>query len=63
LAAVLNTGDDFLTYLNKHDLRLGRTFTLVDREPFDLSIQIQFEDGRILTLSAAVSDKLLVVPG
>lgn len=62
LAGVLNTGDEFLTYLNKHDLRLGRKFTLIERESYDLSMQIQLEDGRTLTLSAAVSDKLLVVP-
>lgn len=61
LVAVLNTHDDFLTYLNKHDLRLGKVFIILEREAYDRSLQIRFDEGRLMTLSAAVSDKLLVV--
>ncbi len=59
LAAVLHTGESFLTYLNKHQLFLGTVLFIREKENFDGSMTIEYANNT-LTLSAAVVGQLLV---
>ncbi|WP_124640463.1 metal-dependent transcriptional regulator [Amniculibacterium aquaticum] len=58
-SAVTTSEDDFLTYLNERNLKLGQKLEIEKIEKYDLSMIIKIED-RTETLSHMVCEKLLV---
>lgn len=58
--AVSNSSEDFLKYLNKKNLQLGQSFTILSIEPFDHTTKILLEDGSESDLSASACEKILV---
>ena len=59
LSAVIDSSDDFLTYLNHRNLSLNSELKILKVEKFDQSMKIEF-DGKTETLSKMVCDKILV---
>jgi transcriptional regulatory protein len=59
LSAVIDSSDDFLTYLNHRNLSLNSELKILEVERFDQSMKIEF-DGKTETLSKMVCDKILV---
>ena len=59
LSAVIDSSDDFLTYLNHRNLSLNSELKILEVEKFDQSMKIEF-DGKTETLSKMVCDKILV---
>lgn len=59
LQAIMKSEDEFLAYLNKRELRLGLTLTVISVEPFDGSMQVSYGDRPEETLSRTVSERLL----
>jgi DtxR family Mn-dependent transcriptional regulator len=60
LLAVTHSSEEFLRFLNSRELRLGLKVTVLSIEPFDGSITVQYDQKAAETLSAIVSEKLLV---
>lgn len=60
LAAVTNSSEEFLKYLNSRNLKLGASVKVIHIEPFDGSMKIQYNQTDDATLSAIVCEKLLV---
>ena len=60
LSAVVNTSVEFLTFLNKHDIKLGIHIQILSIEPFDRSITIRYGDRGSQILSHTVCERLLV---
>ncbi len=60
LAAVVNTSAEFLTFLNKRDLRLGSILKIESIEQFDHSMMIKRDSKVEEPLSLTVSERLLV---
>jgi DtxR family Mn-dependent transcriptional regulator len=61
LVAVINTSDEFLTFLNGRDIHLGLKIKVKSVETFDGSMVISYEGHRSETLSQTVCERLLVV--
>ena len=59
LSAVIDSSDEFLTYLNHRNLSLNSELKILEVEKFDQSMKIEF-DGKTKTLSKMVCDKILV---
>jgi len=59
LVAVTNSNDDFLKYLNSKKLNLDTQIEILDKEEFDQSMTVKFNEQAI-TLSEKVTEKLLV---
>ena len=59
LSAVIDSSDEFLTYLNHRNLSLNSELKILEVEKFDQSMKIEF-DGKTETLSKMVRDKILV---
>ena len=59
LSAVIDSSDDFLTYLNHRNLSLNSELKILEVEKFDKSMKIKFS-GKTETLSEMVCDKILV---
>ena len=59
LSAVIDSSDEFLTYLNHRNLSLNSELKILEVEKFDQSMKIEF-DGKNETLSKMVCDKILV---
>ena len=59
LSAVIDSSDEFLTYLNHRSLSLNSELKILEVEKFDQSMKIEF-DGKTETLSKMVCDKILV---
>ena len=59
LSAVIDSSDDFLTYLNHRNLSLNSELKILEVERFDQSMKIEF-DGKTETFSKMVCDKILV---
>ena len=59
LSAVIDSSDEFLTYLNHRNLSLNSELKILEVERFDQSMKIEF-DGKTETLSKMVCDKILV---
>lgn len=57
--AVTNSSDDFLKYLNSKEINLGLTLNILDKEEFDQSMTIYFNEKTIV-LSQKVTQKILV---
>lgn len=60
IAAVVNSSDEFLTFLNKRELKLGSLLELHSIEAFDQSMIVSYDNKSNETLSAIVTEKLLV---
>lgn len=60
LAALTNSSDDFLKYLNSRQLSLGLTIEILSVEPFDKSMVVKYDTRSAETLSKTVCEKLLV---
>lgn len=58
--AVADSSESFLKFLNKKNILLGSFLEVISIEPFDKSIVIKLEDGRLEELSAVASEKMLV---
>lgn len=63
LAAVTNSSDEFLKFLNSKDIKLGDVIRILDVEPFDGSMQLSISNRNPETFSKLVCEKLLVAPG
>ena len=59
LSAVIDSSDEFLTYLNHRNLSLNSELKILEVEKFDQSMKIKFS-GKTETLSEMVCDKILV---
>lgn len=62
LMAINNSSNDFLKFLNTREIGLGLSFKVEFVEPFDGSMKIRFESGKMETLSQVVCERLLVTP-
>ena len=60
LAAVKNTSAPFLQYLDKVGLQLGSAIEVLDKVPFDNSLEIKINHERAVLVSAEVSRNLFV---
>ncbi len=59
--AVSNSSPEFLKFLKDKKMALGLSFTIVNIEDYDGSVDIKIQDLPKVTLSKIVSDKILVV--
>lgn len=59
LQGILKSEDEFLTYLNKRDLKLGLMLKVDSVEPFDGSMVVSFGPRKAETISRTVCDRLL----
>lgn len=62
LAAVLDSSDNFLKFLNSKNLFLGAELCIKSIEEYDQSMTIEYLEHRQEVLSAIVCEKLLVIP-
>ncbi len=60
MAAVINTSDDFLTFLNSRDIHLGLTMYIKSVESFDQTMLVSYSNHTSETLSHKVCERLLV---
>ena len=60
LAAVKNTSAPFLQYLDKVGLQLGASIQVLDKVPFDNSLEIRINQEHTALISAEVSRNLFV---
>lgn len=60
MAAVINTSDEFLKFLNGRDIYLGLQMQVKSVEPFDNSMVVSYKKHTSETLSALVCKRLLV---
>ena len=59
LAAVTNSSEEFLKFLNSRDLHLGLVVKIISFEPFDGSMRVSYGKNTNEMLSKIVADKLL----
>ena len=59
-SSVTVSDDEFLSYLNSKELELGKKLEILEIEKYDQSMSILKEDGKKITLSKMVCDKILV---
>ena len=59
LAAVTHSSDEFLKFLNSHELQLGTQLVVESIEEFDCTMMIRYDD-KLKPLSKVASEKLLV---
>jgi DtxR family Mn-dependent transcriptional regulator len=60
IAAVINTSNDFLKFLNGKEIHLGLKMKIKSIEPFDKSVIVSYPKHASETLSPTVSERLLV---
>ncbi len=60
IAAVINSSDDFLKFLNSREISLGLQMKILNIEPFDHSMTVRYGSRPTETLSKTVSERLLV---
>jgi DtxR family transcriptional regulator, Mn-dependent transcriptional regulator len=60
LLAVDSSSDEFLKFLNSHDLKLGLQLTIKSIELFDKSMIVSYSKRNSETLSHAVCERLIV---
>ena len=59
-SSVTVSDDEFLSYLNSKELELGKKLEILEIEKYDQSMSILKEDGKKITLSKMVCNKILV---
>lgn len=62
IAALADSSESFLLYLNDRQLALGIPLTVLRIEPFDGSLTVSYPGQSSLNVSKVVGDKLLVSP-
>lgn len=60
MAAVINTSDEFLKFLNSREIHLGLKMKIKSIEPFDQSLVVSYGERLSETLSHVVCERLLV---
>jgi DtxR family Mn-dependent transcriptional regulator len=60
LTAVMNSSDKFLKFLNQKEIALGIVIEILEKEPFDNSLRISYQNKTDEFVSYPVSEKLLV---
>jgi len=60
ICALKDSSQEFLHYLNRHAIKLGTVVEILRIEAFDNSVKVAIKDGVTLTLTEAVSQRLLV---
>lgn len=60
IVGVNDSSDDFLRYLERHNLGLGTQIELVDRFEFDQSVSIHTSSSKNLSLSAQAARNIIV---
>lgn len=60
MAAVINTSDDFLKFLNSREIQLGLKIKIKSVEPFDNTMVVSYDKRSSETLSHMVCERLLV---
>jgi DtxR family Mn-dependent transcriptional regulator len=60
LAAVMNSSDEFLKFLNQKEIALGIEIKILEKEEFDNSMRISYHKKTGEFISSPVSEKLLV---
>jgi len=61
LCALENSSSDFLKFLNRKDIRLGTKIKVIEKEPFDQSMTVNYANKKNITFSEEVCNNLLVV--
>ncbi|MEB3005278.1 metal-dependent transcriptional regulator [Capnocytophaga sp. G2] len=56
---VKNTSREFLQYLNKIEISIGKEIKVLDIQPFDNSLEIQL-DGKIFNISSIIAENIYV---
>ncbi|EGD34472.1 metal-dependent transcriptional regulator [Capnocytophaga sp. oral taxon 338] len=56
---VKNTSREFLQYLNKIEISIGKEINVLDIQPFDNSLEIQL-DGKIFNISSIIAENIYV---
>ena len=59
VCAVLNSTEDFLRFLNTRSIKLGTVISLINREPFDGSMNISFGKEQSEIISFKAGERLL----
>lgn len=60
LAAVINTSNEFLKFLNTREMRLGLKIKIISIEPFDKSMVVMYGKRQTEVLSNVACERLLV---
>lgn len=60
ICALKDSSQEFLHYLNRHAIKLGTVVEILRIEAFDNSVKVSIHEGATLTLTEAVSQRLLV---
>lgn len=60
LRSLADSSSELLEYLNRKNIKLGTSITVRQKEPFDRSISIVYDDGKTITLTHEVAEKLMV---
>lgn len=60
LTAVMNSSDDFLKFLNQKEIALGIEINVLEKESFDNSMLISYQNKTGEYISSPVSEKLMV---
>ena len=56
----MNSSDDFLKYLNQKEIALGIEINILEKESFDNSMLISYQNKTGEYISSPVSEKLMV---
>lgn len=59
VVAVRNDEESFLSYLNKVNIAIGKEIRIIDKIPFDLSIEVAF-DNKVINLSQRIASQIVV---
>lgn len=60
IAAVIHTSNEFLSYLNKYNLRMKVIFKIISKENFDHSMRIRLKSKEEISISKEVAERILV---
>ena len=60
MAAVINTSDEFLKFLNRREIHLGLKIKIESVEPFDNTMVVKYKNHSEETISHTVCERLLV---
>lgn len=61
ICALENSSSEFLTFLNRKNIGLGTKIKIMELEPFDLSMTVNYANNKNVVLSEEVCNNLLVV--
>jgi len=61
LCALENSSSEFLTFLNRKNIRLGTHIKIIEQEPFDKSMTVNYADQKNVVLSGEVCSNLLII--